>query len=54
MQVHRIARQGDADEVAHIDSETLRRMNDMHVICLYRKIQFVGFIQYVLAQASSG
>src|ERR1035441_8363704 len=54
VQVDRIPGDGDPDKVADIDSEALCRPNDMHVVCLYRKIQFACFIQYVLAESLIG
>src|ERR1017187_6999272 len=54
VQVDGIPGDGDADKVADIDSEALRRANDMHVVCLYGKVQFACFIQYVLAESVIG
>src|ERR1039458_1449047 len=54
VQVDGIPGDGDADKVADIDSEALRRANDLHVVCLYGKVQFACFIQYVLAESVIG
>src|ERR1035441_6729114 len=51
VQVDGIAGRGDTYKVTDIDSQPLGRASNVHVICLYRKIQFVGLIQHVLAKS---
>src|ERR1022692_940249 len=50
VQVDGIAGHGDTDKVTDIDSQPLGRVSNVHVICLYGKIQFAGLIQHVLAE----
>ena len=50
MQIDGIERKADTHEVANIDPQAIRQMLDVHVVCLYRQIQFARFFQDVAAQ----
>src|ERR1017187_2146775 len=50
VQVDGIAGHGDTDKVTDIDSQPLGRAGNVHVVCLYREIQFAGLLQHVLAE----
>src|SRR5271157_891859 len=45
VQAYGIARQIHGHKVAHVNAQSIRRVNDVHVVRRYRKIEAAGFIQ---------
>src|SRR5215471_8802813 len=50
VQIHGVERQADSHEVTHVDPHSGLGMIYVHVVCLYRQVEFHGFFQHLIAQ----
>src|SRR2546428_2357676 len=54
MQIHRIPGERYSHKISHFDSQLTPRTQDVHVVCLNRKVQFMSLIQHQSAEGVVG